>query len=251
MARAETIESVGEPVGGRGGGGGGGGGGNGPVHCYDCRMEVPRPLHTWPCLRNTTTATTTTTGFGPVHLHPNHHLHPFRALYLSYSLPSHHPEAEEEEEEEEEEPRRTALSPSSTPPPPPPMPPRHRRNEGSGDGVSGEQPGSDREERREASRRHGPLPDLLPQNEHPSWAAPHHNHHHHHHQHHHQAPTGEAALEADIMRVANQLRTIGDEFNSTVIRRVRLAPRWQDWRDVCRGLVNFLAQTLSPLYRLT
>lgn len=72
--------------------------------------------------------------------------------------------------------------------------------------------GSDREDRQDASRRHGPLPDLLPQNEHPSWGAPHH--------HPHQAPRGEAVLELDVMRVANQLRTIGDEFNSTVIRRV-------------------------------
>lgn len=28
-------------------------------------------------------------------------------------------------------------------------------------------------------------------------------------------------------------------------------PPWRDWRDVCRGLVGFIAQTLSTLYRLT
>lgn len=54
----------------------------------------------------------------------------------------------------------------------------------------------------------GPLPDLLPQNEHPSWASPQ-----------HRAPREAAAQEVDVRRVANQLRTIGDEFNATVLHR--------------------------------
>uniref|UniRef100_A0A3B4Z2P1 SKI family transcriptional corepressor 2-like n=1 Tax=Stegastes partitus TaxID=144197 RepID=A0A3B4Z2P1_9TELE len=98
---------------------------------------------------------------------------------------------------------------------------------------------SDREDRLQASSRQGPPPDLLPQNEHPSWASPQ-----------HRAPRGEAVQELELRRVANQLRAIGDEFNATVLRR-HVAPHWQDWRDVCRGLVNFIAQTLSTLYRLT
>ena len=65
-----------------------------------------------------------------------------------------------------------------------------------------------REERQEASSRQGPLPDLLPQNEHPSWASPH-----------HRAPRGEAVQDLEVRRVANQLRAIGDEFNATVLLR--------------------------------
>lgn len=58
---------------------------------------------------------------------------------------------------------------------------------------------SDREERQEASSRQGPLPDLLPQNEHPSRAS---------------LPRREAVLE-----LAGQLRTIGDEYNARVLNR--------------------------------
>lgn len=66
----------------------------------------------------------------------------------------------------------------------------------------------DGEELQEASSQQGPLPDLLPQNEHPSWASQHHR---------------EAAQELEVSRLANQLRAIGDEFNTTVLRRaVRL-----------------------------
>uniref|UniRef100_A0A3Q1AY04 Uncharacterized protein n=1 Tax=Amphiprion ocellaris TaxID=80972 RepID=A0A3Q1AY04_AMPOC len=69
-------------------------------------------------------------------------------------------------------------------------------------------PDSDREEHLQASSRQGPPPDLLPQNEHPSWASPQ-----------HRAPRGEAVQELELLRVANQLRVIGDEFNATVLRR--------------------------------
>uniref|UniRef100_A0A3B4YAB0 Uncharacterized LOC111665669 n=1 Tax=Seriola lalandi dorsalis TaxID=1841481 RepID=A0A3B4YAB0_SERLL len=150
MARAETIESVRET----------GGGGNGPLPPQNtCRMELPRPFHTWPGLLTTTTMTT-----------------------------------------------------------------------GSD---------SDREEHQEASSQQGPLPDLLPQNEHPSWASLH-----------HRAPRREAVQEMGVRRVASQLRAIGDEYNARVLHR-QAAPHWQDWRDACRGLFNFVTQTLSTLYRLT
>lgn len=52
------------------------------------------------------------------------------------------------------------------------------------------------------------MPDLLPQNEHPSWASPN-----------HRAPREGAVRELEVRRVANQLRAIGDEFNATVLHR--------------------------------
>ncbi|KAF0030221.1 hypothetical protein F2P81_016952 [Scophthalmus maximus] len=66
----------------------------------------------------------------------------------------------------------------------------------------------DLDESQEASRRQGPLPDLLPQTEHPSWASPH-----------HRAPRGEAVQELEVRRVASQLRAIGDQLNATIFRR--------------------------------
>lgn len=66
----------------------------------------------------------------------------------------------------------------------------------------------EREEHQEALSRQGPLPDLLPQNEHPSWPSPD-----------HRAARGELFQELEVRRVAYQLRAIGDEFNATVLRR--------------------------------
>ncbi|XP_008294886.1 bcl-2-binding component 3 [Stegastes partitus] len=214
MARAETIESVAET----------GGGANGPLP-NTCRMELPHSLHTWPGL----------------HLHHNHHHLPtWQAPYPSYPLPYPDPQGQNQPRTHQQLP---ALSPSATPPPSSPLCSRRdERNRGTvaPSDISGEQSDSDREDRLQASSRQGPPPDLLPQNEHPSWASPQ-----------HRAPRGEAVQELELRRVANQLRAIGDEFNATVLRRVHVAPHWQDWRDVCRGLVNFIAQTLSTLYRLT
>ncbi|XP_028274741.1 bcl-2-binding component 3 [Parambassis ranga] len=232
MARAETIESVGET----GGGGGGGGGGNPPLpHHNSCGMELPRPLHTWPGLLATTTITTSTGAVG-IHHHSHHHLHPLQALYLSYPLSYPHPEGRDESHSHQQFP---VSSPSPTPPPSPLCNRRGERIRGTGapSDFSGEQSDLGME----ASSRQGPLPDLLPQNEQPSRASPH-----------HRAPRGgEAVQEMEVRRVANQLRVIGDEFNIIVLRRAHIAPHWQNWRDVCRGLLNFIAQTLSPLYRLT
>lgn len=216
MARAETIESVGET-----------GGANGPLPRHNtCRMELPRPFHTWPSLVTATTVNTGSgTGAGAMHLHhSHHHLHPLQAVCLSYTLPYPHPEGQNE---------------PSTHQQLPPSPLCNRRDERGG-GFSGEQSDSDRGEHQEACSRQGPLPDLLPQNEHPSWASAR-----------HRAPREEAAQELEVRRVANQLRAIGDEFNATVLHRAHAAPHWQDWRDACRGLFNFITQTLSTLYRLT
>ncbi|XP_031160088.1 bcl-2-binding component 3 [Sander lucioperca] len=233
MARAETIENVGET---------GGSGGNGPLPSHNtCRMELPRPFYNWPGLLTTTSISTGSgTGTASRHLyHNHHHLHPLQALYLSYPLAYPRPEGWGETQTHRQLP---ALSPS---PAPPRLPLCNRREGRSGGAVapsafSGEQSESYREERQEASSRQGPLPDLLPQNEHPSWASPH-----------HRAPRGEAVQDLEVRRVANQLRTIGDEFNATVLLRAHAAPHWQDWRDACRGLLNFITQTLSTLYRLT
>ncbi|KAM9359085.1 bcl-2-binding component 3 [Symphorus nematophorus] len=199
-------------------------------------MELPRHFHSWPGLLTTTTITTgSRTGTGAMHLHHNHHhhLHPLQAVYLSYPLPYPHPEGLDEPHTHQQLP---ALSPSATPPPSPLCSRREER----GGGFSRGQSDSDREEDQEACRRQGPLPDLLPQNEHPSWASPP-----------HRAPREEAVRELDVRRVANQLRLIGDEFNATALRRAHAAPHWRDWRDACRGLLNFITQTLSTLYRLT
>ncbi|KAG8001772.1 hypothetical protein GBF38_011963 [Nibea albiflora] len=254
MARAETIENVGET----------GGGGNGPLSRHNtCRMELPRPFPNWPGLLTTTTITTGSgAGTGAMHLHHNHHhLHPFQAIYMSYPLPYPQSESHDEAQTHQQLP---ALSPSSTPPPSPLCNQREER-----DGrFSGEQSvtcifkgsvviflakqmlwlpgvsvsvatrvvvatgaqlcagdGGHSTEKVDKVKKHR----LGTQ----------------------RAPREEAVQEMEVRRVANQLRAIGDEFNATVLRRVHVAPHWQDWRDACRGLLNFITQTLSTLYRLT
>ncbi|KAF7657090.1 hypothetical protein LDENG_00032180 [Lucifuga dentata] len=228
MARAETIENVGEA----------GGGGNGPLpHHNTCCVELPRPIyHTWPGLLSTT-AITTSTRTGTIHIH--HPLHPLPALYLPCPLPYLHPEDLEDSQTHQQVP---AFSPSPTPPPSPPCNRREERGGGqaASSALSREQSDLDRDERQEASSRQGPLPDLLPQNEHPSWASPR-----------HRAPQGEAEQELEVRRVGSQLRAIGDELNLTMLRRAQAAPQWQDWRDVYRGFLNFITQTLNTIYRLT
>lgn len=209
MARAETVENVGET----------GGGGN------SCRMELPRPFQTWPGLLATTTSVSSG-GSGAIQ---PHHLHPMQALYLPYPLPYPHPEGLEEPQTHQQLP---ALPPSPTPPPSPPC----NRKEETGcapSAFSGEQSDLGREVSVDSSRRLEPLPDLLPQSEH------------------HLMDDREEAEELEVMRVAHQLRTIGDEYNATVLRRAHVAPHWQDWRDTFRGLLNFITQSLSTLYRLT
>lgn len=182
----------------RGGGGGGGGGVALPHHT--CRMELlPRPPHTWR---------------GPGAMHLQHHMHPLQDVYLPQ--PQHQDQS-------------LHRSPAESP--------VCNGGGGGGGAFSGQQPDSDREQLRDACSRQGPPPDLLPQNEHPSWASPR-----------HRAPRAEAALE--VSRVADRLRVIGDEFNATILSRARAPPPRQDWRDACRGLFTFISQTLSALYRL-
>ncbi|XP_066519827.1 bcl-2-binding component 3 [Hoplias malabaricus] len=55
--------------------------------------------------------------------------------------------------------------------------------------------------------------------------------------------------EQAIHRVAIQLRTIGDELNAVYNQRRNEAPQWQNWRGLYRGLVAFLADTMSTLYQ--
>lgn len=77
MARAETIENVGEHevV------------GNGPLPCHNtCGMVVPRPLHTWPDAL-TATCRSTRSGSGVVRHRYAHHLEPFQLLNLSLAFP--------------------------------------------------------------------------------------------------------------------------------------------------------------------
>ncbi|KAG7478652.1 hypothetical protein JOB18_004871 [Solea senegalensis] len=218
MARAETIESAGET---------GGGGGNGPLPRHICHMELPRSPHTWSGLLTTTT---TSTDSGAIHLRHHHPLHPLQPLHLLYALP--------------DEPQTHQQFPALLPPlASPPVLLCNQSEDRDGRAVqpsafSGEESDSDIEEHQEASSQ--PLPDLLPQNEHLSWVSPH-----------HRAPRREAVQELDVRRVATQLRTIGDQFNATVLHRPHVAPYWQDWRDACRGLLNLITQTLSTLYRLT
>ncbi|XP_061733547.1 uncharacterized protein LOC133536890 isoform X1 [Nerophis ophidion] len=60
------------------------------------------------------------------------------------------------------------------------------------------------------------------------------------------------APQLDVISVGEQLRTIGDDFNASVLRaHAAAAPHWQDWIDAYRGFLNLAARTLSALYRLT
>ncbi|KAK1785954.1 hypothetical protein P4O66_017701 [Electrophorus voltai] len=55
--------------------------------------------------------------------------------------------------------------------------------------------------------------------------------------------------EQAVARVAIQLRTIGDEMNAVYLQRRNEGAQWQNWRGVYRGLVAFLADTISTLYQ--
>ncbi|XP_040042833.2 bcl-2-binding component 3 isoform X2 [Gasterosteus aculeatus] len=229
MARAETIESVGET---------GGRGGNDPLpHHHTCSMELPRPFYHCPGLLTTTSTFSSGTGAGgALHQQPQ----PLQAFYMSRPLPYPHPD----DQDETRTPQRSPASSSSATAPHSSL---CNPGEGSGGGgvgapsaFTGERSASHRDECQDTSSRQAPLPDLLPQNELPSGALLR-----------RAAPRGEAAQESEVRRVADQLRSIGDEFNTTVLHRAHAAPHWQDWRDACRGLLTFITQTLGTLYRLT
>ncbi|KAM9468436.1 bcl-2-binding component 3 [Clarias gariepinus] len=94
------------------------------------------------------------------------------------------------------------------------------------------------QERSCPSRRQQPLPDLLPEGR-SSSAQP--------------SRRGSAADEESmevVGRVAIQLRTIGDEINAVYLQRRNEGAQWQNWRGLYRGLVAFLADTISTLYQL-
>lgn len=198
-------------------------------------MELPRTgFHTWSSLL---TAPTITTSSYSLHLDQNHPLQ-------NLPLPLTHPLGQ--------------LLPEGPVLPRPPLPPCARREE-EATVCSGERPveermGSDGEEPPEASRGPGPLPVMRSQNERPtghmsggghtSWAPTRQG----------RGLPWEVAVEGeDIRRVAHQLRAIGDQINTTVLRHhsAHAAPQWRDWRSACLQLLNFVAQTLNSLYRLT
>ncbi|KAL6115695.1 uncharacterized protein ACO6RY_00485 [Pungitius sinensis] len=213
MARAETIESVGET---------GGRGGNDPLpRHHTCSMELPRPFYNCPGLLTTTSTFSSGTGAGGV---LQQHPQPLPAFYMLRPLPFPRPD----DQDETRTPQRSPASSSSA------------GGTGAPSAFTGERSASHRDGCQDTSSRQAPLPDLLPQNELPSGAFPRRT-----------APGGEAAQEGEVRRVADQLRSIGDEFNATVLHRAHAAPHWQDWRDACRGLLTFITQTLGTLYRLT
>eukprot|EP00063_Salmo_salar_P043004 XP_014017839.1 PREDICTED: uncharacterized protein LOC106580863 isoform X3 [Salmo salar] len=86
-----------------------------------------------------------------------------------------------------------------------------------------------------------PLPDLLLQRERSPQASPQ-----------HRAPgVADPRLDNEVVeRVANQLKRIGDDLNATILQRMGGNPQQQDWRGLCLGVLNFLSDTLSILYRL-
>ncbi|KAI4886512.1 hypothetical protein NFI96_024876 [Prochilodus magdalenae] len=85
-----------------------------------------------------------------------------------------------------------------------------------------------------------PLPDLVPESYSSSEESSH-----------RQSPAEEEPTleEQAIQRVAIQLRTIGDDMNTVYLQRRNEAPQWQNWRGLYRGLVAFLADTISTLYQ--
>ncbi|KAF6718193.1 hypothetical protein FQA47_024309 [Oryzias melastigma] len=152
----------------------------------------------------------------PSLLNTPHHVDTCHTIYVLFRLPYNHPGSQSEPRSQQAPP----LSDLSAQGGDGEAPPRD---------LSGDESDSDREDDRSTSSRHGPLPDLLPHSEHPQ----------------------DHPQDMDCRRVANQLKMIGDSFNDTALRRVYVAQQWQDWQDVCRGLLNFITQTISTLYRLT
>ncbi|XP_056139489.1 bcl-2-binding component 3 isoform X1 [Lampris incognitus] len=217
MARAETTESVGEPA---------GAGGASLAHLSTCCMELPHSFHSWPGLLTNANAPG-----GTIHLPRRHHQHhsrrPVQDLALPCPLPYLLPAGMEDA------PQMHRPSSSRTPPSPPPQRWREEARDGCGATPSaypGERFGGEttdrHEQQREASSRRGPLPDLLPSNGHLS-----------------------SASEGEVRRIAGQLRLIGDEMNTTILRRAAI-PEWQGWIGLYMGMMDFLTQTLNTLYRL-
>ncbi|XP_060799913.1 bcl-2-binding component 3 isoform X2 [Neoarius graeffei] len=90
-------------------------------------------------------------------------------------------------------------------------------------------------------RRQQPLPDLLPESSSSSAQSSRRG-----------SAADEESMEEEqvVGRVAIQLRTIGDEMNAVYFQRRNEGAQWQNWRGLYRGLVAFLADTISTLYQL-
>ncbi|TSN39334.1 Cell cycle checkpoint protein RAD1 [Bagarius yarrelli] len=97
------------------------------------------------------------------------------------------------------------------------------------------------QERLYPSRRQQPLPDLLPESSSSSAQSSRRGS---------VADEESVAEEQVVGRVAVQLRTIGDEINAVYLQRRNEGAHWQNWRGLYRGLVVFLADTISTLYQL-
>ncbi|XP_036392489.1 bcl-2-binding component 3 [Megalops cyprinoides] len=83
-----------------------------------------------------------------------------------------------------------------------------------------------------------PLPDLLPQRQHPLEENEENG-----------AAGGDPELDDEVSgRVADQLRVIGDEMNAMLLQRRNAAQQLQDWRGLCWGLFTLITDTLSTLY---
>ncbi|XP_047017223.1 bcl-2-binding component 3 [Ictalurus punctatus] len=97
------------------------------------------------------------------------------------------------------------------------------------------------QERLYPNRRQQPLPDLLPESSSSSAQSSRRG-----------SAVDEESMEEEqvVGRVAIQLRTIGDEMNAVYFQRMNEGAQWQNWRGLYRGLVAFLADTISTLYQL-
>ncbi|KAF4086061.1 hypothetical protein AMELA_G00101780 [Ameiurus melas] len=97
------------------------------------------------------------------------------------------------------------------------------------------------QERWHLNRRQQPLPDLLPESSSSSAESSRRG-----------SAVDEESMEEEqvVGRVAIQLRTIGDEMNAVYFQRMNEVAQWQNWRGMYRGLVAFLADTISTLYQL-
>ncbi|MCJ8740063.1 hypothetical protein PDJAM_G00054470 [Pangasius djambal] len=91
------------------------------------------------------------------------------------------------------------------------------------------------------NRRQQPLPDLLPESSSSSAQSSRRG-----------SAADEESMEEEqvVGNVAIQLRTIGDEMNAVYLQRRNEGAQWQNWRGLYRGLVAFLADTISTLYQL-
>ncbi|XP_034024861.1 bcl-2-binding component 3 [Thalassophryne amazonica] len=219
MARANTIKSVRDNRGGVGGG---------PLPSHrTCHVKSPWSFCTRPGLLTHTISTDNGTSTGTYLHHCPHHLHRHPAPYLTFMLPYRHPAGLQEPPNLQHLPLLSA-------------PPWFKQREDCGEAESVTTVGesaSDSGDNQDALRQQRPPLDLLLPIERPSWYS--------------RQLRGEEDQDVQVRRVGTQLRTIGDKFNSTILNEVHAAANWQDWRDVYRGLLDFITQTLNAFWRIT